>query len=64
MRIMRLLVRPFNPILSLQITGDILMDTEDMTCDMSATLRQYPVKLIRLETIARQIAENSKERQP
>ncbi|MCL4298633.1 MAG: SDR family oxidoreductase [Anaerolineae bacterium] len=63
MRIMRLLVRPFNPMLSLQITGGILMDTEDMTCDMSATLRQYPVELIQLEKIARQMAENIKERQ-
>lgn len=63
MRVMRLLVRPFNPMLSLQITGGILMDTENMTCDMSTTLQQYPVKLIRLETIARQITENARERQ-
>jgi hypothetical protein len=40
------------------------MDTENLTCDMSATLRQYPVELIQLETIARQMAENIKERQP
>ncbi|GIK40909.1 MAG: hypothetical protein BroJett011_47420 [Chloroflexota bacterium] len=64
MRVMRLLVRPFNPMLSLQITGGILMDTGNLRCDMSATLQQYPVKLIRLETIACQMAENSKERQP
>jgi hypothetical protein len=40
------------------------MDTENLTCDMSATLRQYPVELIRLEKIAQQMAESARERQP
>jgi hypothetical protein len=39
------------------------MDTENLTCDMSASLQQYPVKLVRLEKIAWQMAESTKERQ-
>ncbi len=61
MRVMRLVVRPFNPMLSLQITGGILMDTENQTYDMSATLQQYPMKLTRLEEIARQMVDSTKE---
>jgi nucleoside-diphosphate-sugar epimerase len=60
MRMMRVLTRPVKPMLSLQITGGILMDTEDQTCDMRATLQKYPVKLIRLEEIARRMAESTK----
>ena len=56
MRMMRVAVRPFNPMLSLQITGGILMDTENQTCDMSATLQQYPVKLHRMEEVAQRMA--------
>lgn len=55
MRLMRVLVRPFNPMLSLQITGGILMDTTDQSFDPSATLQQYPVELVRLEEVARQM---------
>jgi uncharacterized protein YbjT (DUF2867 family) len=60
MRVMRLVMRVFNPMLSLQMTGGILMDTENNTCDMSDILRQYPVKLVRLEEIARQLVERPK----
>lgn len=56
MRVMRVVMRPFNPMLSFQITGGILMDTEDQTCDMSATLREYPMKLKRLEDVALELA--------
>ncbi len=56
MRIMRVAARPFSPMLSLQITGGILMDTENQTCDMATTLQQYPVKLHRMEEVARQMA--------
>ena len=60
MRVMRVLMGPINPMLSLQVTGGILMDTEDQVYDMSATLQQYPVKLIRLEEIARRMVESAK----
>ncbi len=60
LRVMRLLSRPFNPMLSLQITGGILMDIEDQAYDMSATLERYPMKLKRLSEIAQQMAESAK----
>jgi uncharacterized protein YbjT (DUF2867 family) len=61
MRVMRVLTRSINPMLSLQVTGGILMDTEDQTCCMEdSTLRQYPVKLVRLESVARKMAESVK----
>lgn len=60
MRVMRVVMRPFNPTLSLQITGGILMDTENQAYDMSTTLQQYPVELVRLEEIARQMAERGR----
>ena len=60
MRVMRLVMRPFDPMLSLQITGGILMDTENQAYDMSATLQQYPAKLTRLEKIARQMVDSTK----
>ncbi len=56
LRIMRLLSRPFNPMLSLQITGGILMDTENQAYDMGATLELYPMELKRLSEIAQQMA--------
>jgi len=59
MRVMRLVMGPFNPMLSKQITGGILMDTENQAYDMSATLRQYPVKLVRLEEIAQRMVPNA-----
>lgn len=59
MRVMRVVARPFNPLLSLQITGGILMDTENQTCDMTATLQQYPVKLHHMEEVARQMAASA-----
>jgi hypothetical protein len=41
--------------LSIQITGGIIMDTEKQSCDMSATLKQYPVNLVHLNEIAHQM---------
>jgi uncharacterized protein YbjT (DUF2867 family) len=58
LRVMRLLTRPFNPMLSAQITGGILMDTENQAYDMSATLQRYPFKLMRLSEVAQQMVEN------
>lgn len=58
LRVMRLLTRPFNPMLSAQITGGILMDTENQAYDMSATLQRYPCKLMRLSEVAQQMVEN------
>ncbi len=58
MRMMRVLAQPVKPMLGLQITGGILMDTEDQTCDMRATLPKYPVKLISLEEITRRMRES------
>lgn len=60
MRVMRLVMRPFDPMLSLQITGGILMDTENQAYDVSATLQHYPAKLTRLEKIARQMVDSTK----
>lgn len=61
MRVMRILMRPFKPMLSLQITGGILMDTTDQSFDPSPTLQQYPVKLVRLEEVARQMVASAKK---
>lgn len=61
MRVMRVLMRPFNPMLSLQITGGILMDTTDQSFDPGPTLQQYPVKLVRLEEVARQLVASAKK---
>lgn len=60
MRVMRIMTRPFNPLLSLQITGGILMDTTDQSFDPTATLEQYPVELVRLEEVARQMVASAK----
>ncbi|MBX3058950.1 MAG: SDR family oxidoreductase [Anaerolineae bacterium] len=59
MRMMRVVVKPFNPMLSLQITGGIVMDTENQTCDMSATLQRYPVKLHHMAEVAQQMVESA-----
>ena len=60
MRVMRQVMRIFNPMLSLQMTGGILMDTENNTCEMGTTLQKYPVTLIRLEEIAKQMVKDAK----
>lgn len=56
MRVMRVVMRPINPLLSTQVTGGIVMATEDQTFDMRQTLQQYPMTLTRLEEVARRMA--------
>jgi uncharacterized protein YbjT (DUF2867 family) len=60
LHVMRLLSRPFNPILSKQITAGILMDTKNQVYDMNSTLERYPIKQKRLNEIAQQMAEKIK----
>jgi uncharacterized protein YbjT (DUF2867 family) len=55
MRVMRVVMRPFNPMLSLQITGGVVMDSENQSCDMRPTLQKYPLTLTRLEDVARRM---------
>jgi len=49
LRVMSPLLKPFHPGLSQVMALSILTDTADMTFDPSATLRQYPLPLTRLE---------------
>jgi uncharacterized protein YbjT (DUF2867 family) len=56
MRVMRVLSRPFNPVLSRQVAAGIFMDTHDMTFDPSATLARFPMRLIRMEEVVRRYA--------
>ena len=49
LRVMSPLLKPFHPGLSQVMALSILVDTSDMRFDPSATLRQYPVPLTRLE---------------
>ena len=56
MRVVRVLSKPFNPMLSVQISGGIVMDTENQAYDMRPNLEKYPLELVRLETVARQMA--------
>jgi NADH dehydrogenase len=53
MRAMTLLMRRLNPALSRQIAAGVYMDTEDQTCDMTETLKRFPVPLTRLEDVVR-----------
>lgn len=56
LRVMSPLLKPFHPGLSQVMALSILTDTADMTFDPSATLRQYPAPLTRLEDWVRQRA--------
>lgn len=53
MRIMRVLVRPFNPVLSRMITAGIDNETADQTFDPTNLLVRFPGGLTRLEDFAR-----------
>jgi len=57
MRVMSVVMRPFNPALARQIAAGVFMDTADQTFDMSETLKLYPVKLTRLEDYVRRTYE-------
>ncbi len=55
MRVMRVAMRLFKPALSGQITGGILMDTENQALDMTEVLRKFPVDLKCLKEVAREL---------
>lgn len=55
MRAMAPLLRPFNPALSRQVATAVYMDTHDMTFDPTTTLERYPMRLARLEEVARRL---------
>lgn len=54
MKIMKMITRPFNPVLSRMITAGINFDTTDQTFDMTATLKKYPMTLTHLEDFVRE----------
>lgn len=65
LRVMSPLLKPFHPGLSQVMALSILTDTADMTFDPSATLRQYPLPLTRLEDwIRRRVAEALPNKEP
>ncbi len=49
MRVMSILMQPVNPALSRLIRTSIYMDTANLRCDMTKTLKLFPVPLTRLE---------------
>ncbi len=55
MRVMRTIMGVVNPSLAVQITGGVLMATSKETFDVDAMLQKYPVKLHRLEEVARRM---------
>ncbi|MDZ7336486.1 MAG: SDR family oxidoreductase [candidate division KSB1 bacterium] len=54
MKVMKVLSRPFRPVLSRMITAGINFDTTDQTFDMAETLKQYPMPLTKLEDFVRE----------
>ncbi len=50
MRVMKSILRPFNPVLSRMIAAGINMDTADNSLDMTAMLKRFPLQLTSLET--------------
>jgi uncharacterized protein YbjT (DUF2867 family) len=55
MKVMSVLLRPFNPTVSRQIATGVYMDTADMTLDARETLQRYPMQLKSLESVVREI---------
>jgi uncharacterized protein YbjT (DUF2867 family) len=54
MRVMSVLMQPFNPALARQIQGAVVMDRSDMTADPAERRRWFPsIPLTRLEAVAR-----------
>ncbi len=49
MRVMSILMQPINPALSRLIRTSIYMDTANLRCDMTETIKLFPVPLTRLE---------------
>ena len=62
LRVMSPLLTPFHQGLSQIMAFSVLIDTDDMTFEPSATLRQYPVPLTRLEDWVRQRVERATAR--
>lgn len=62
LRVMSPLLTPFHQGLSQIMAFSVLMDTDDMTFEPSATLSQYPVPLTRLEDWVRQRVERATAR--
>lgn len=54
MKVMKVITRPFNPVMSRMITAGINFDTTDQTFDMTETLKTYPMQLTRLEDYVRE----------
>lgn len=53
MRMMGTLARPFNEAFARQSRSGVMMDTWDMRFDPSETLKRFPIRLTRLEEVAR-----------
>ncbi len=53
MRLMGTLAGPFNEAFARQSRAGVMMDTQDMTFNPSTTLARFPMKLTRLEQVAR-----------
>jgi uncharacterized protein YbjT (DUF2867 family) len=53
MRLMGALAGPFSEAFARQSRAGVIMDTTDMTFDPSETIERFPVKLARLEEVAR-----------
>jgi uncharacterized protein YbjT (DUF2867 family) len=54
MRLMRPIVRPFNPVRSRLLAMSIWLETTDQTFDASALTRTYPITLRRIEDFVRE----------
>jgi len=64
LRTIQLLMRPFNPVLSRQLGMAILLDTGKQSCDMTETLKLFPLQLMRLEEFIQMRYASSALQQP
>jgi uncharacterized protein YbjT (DUF2867 family) len=64
LRTIRLLMRPFNPVLSRQLGMAILLDSGEQSCDMTETLKLFPLHLTRLEEFIQARYASSALQQP
>ena len=53
MRLLGVVMQPFNPMFSRQSRAGVLMDTQDMTYDSTEALRLLPMRLKRLDEVIR-----------
>jgi uncharacterized protein YbjT (DUF2867 family) len=60
----KLLARPFNPVLSRQLGMAILLDTDKQSCDMTETLKAFPLHLTRMEEFIQTRYASSAVQQP